>query len=165
MWSDHGWHLGEKQHWRKFALWEEATRVPLMMVVPAGAAPGLPAGTKAGVRVEAPVNLLDIYPTLVDLAGLEKNQALMGDSLAPLLADPKARWDRASLTTEGRGNHAVRTPLYRYIRYADGGEELYDHRTDPMEWKNLARDPQYSAVIEGLRAWLPKNEAPDAPKR
>ncbi|MBI1352907.1 MAG: sulfatase-like hydrolase/transferase [Acidobacteria bacterium] len=164
LWTDHGWHLGEKQHWRKFALWEEATRTPLMMVVPKGVAPGMPEGTKAGTKVEAPVSLLDIYPTLVELAKLDANPALMGESLVPLLKDPKAKWDRASVTTEGRGNHAVRTPLYRYIRYADGDEELYDHRTDPMEWKNLARDPQYSAVIEGLRAWLPKTDAPDAPK-
>ncbi len=163
LWTDHGWHLGEKRHWRKFALWEEATRTPLMMVVPEGMAPGLKEGTKAGTRVTTPVSLLDIYPTLVDLAGLGENEALMGKSLTPLLRDPKAAWDRPALTTHGRANHALRTPLYRYIRYADGGEELYDHRTDPQEWKNLARDPQYSAVIEGLKAWLPETDAPDAP--
>ncbi len=164
LWTDHGWHLGEKHHWRKFALWEEATRVPLMMVVPKAVAPGLSAGTQAGVRVETPVSLLDIYPTLVDLAGLEENPALAGWSLVPLLEDPKAEWDKPALTTHGRANHALRTPLYRYIRYADGGEELYDHRTDPMEWKNLARDPQYSAVIDALKPWLPQTDAPDAEK-
>lgn len=165
LWSDHGWHLGEKSHWRKFALWEEATRVPLMIVAPKGVAPGLQEGTKAGMRVDAPVSLLDIYPTLVELAGIEENSALAGWSLVPLLKNPKAKWDKPALTTHGRGNHALRTPLYRYIRYADGGEELYDHRTDPMEWKNLARDPQYSGVIGALKPWLPQTDAPDAEKR
>ena len=164
LWTDHGWHLGEKSHWRKFALWEEATRTPLMFVVPEGVAPGLRAGTKAGRRVDTPVSLLDIYPTLIELCGLSANRDLMGASLAPLLADPKAKWDRPALTTYGRLNHALRTPLYRYIRYADGSEELYDHRKDPYEWKNLAREPDYRAVIEGLRPWLPKENAPDQPR-
>ncbi len=164
LWTDHGWHLGEKSHWRKFALWEEATRTPLMFVVPKGIAPGLEAGTQAGQRVDTPVSLLDIYPTLVELCGLKTNNALMGESLTPLLADAHAKWERPALTTHGRLNHALRTPLYRYIRYADGSEELYDHRKDPYEWKNLARDPAYKAVIEGLLPWLPSEDAPDQPK-
>ena len=163
LWTDHGWHLGEKEHWRKFALWEEATKTPMMWVVPKGVSEAMPEGTKAGTRVDHPVSLLDIYPTLVELAGLGPNPALMGDSLAPLLKDPGAKFRGAAVMTHGRNNHAVRTAEYRYIRYEDGGEELYDHRNDELEWKNLARDPNYSKVLEGLRAWIPKENAEDAP--
>ncbi len=165
LWTDHGWHLGEKSHWRKFALWEEATRTPLMFVVPEGVAPGLEAGTEAGRRVDTPVSLLDVYPTLVELCGLSENRELSGASLVSLMADPDAAWDRPALTTHGRLNHALRTPLYRYIRYADGSEELYDHRTDAYEWKNLSREPAYQVVLDGLRPWLPAENAPDQPKR
>jgi arylsulfatase A-like enzyme len=163
LWTDHGWHLGEKEHWRKFALWEEATRTPLMWVIPKGLSDALPAGTKAGVRVDHPVSLLDIYPTLVELTGVGPNHALMGDSLVPLLEDPKADFRGATVMTYGRNNHAVRTAEYRYIRYADGGEELYDHRDDEYEWKNLAKDPRYEEVITGLRKWIPSENAEDAP--
>lgn len=153
-WTDHGWHLGEKQHWRKFALWEEATRTPLIVV-----APGL---TKSGTRCERPVNLLDIYPTLVDLCELKENKSLEGASLRPLLADPKAKWDRPSLTTHGLNNHALRGDRFRYIRYADGSEELYDHDSDPMEWKNLAADNEYDDVKQNLAKWLPKKNTPES---
>ena len=163
LWTDHGWHLGEKEHWRKFALWEEATKTPMIWVAPKGASGALPEGTKAGSRVDHPVNLLDIYPTLVELAGLGSNAALMGDSLVPLLKDSKASFRGATLTTYGRNNHAVRTPEYRYIRYADGSEELYDHRNDELEWKNLAQDPGYAQVLAGLRKWLPAENAENAP--
>jgi arylsulfatase A-like enzyme len=156
-WTDHGWHLGEKQHWRKFALWEEATRTPLAIVAP---------GVRAGARCDLPVNLLDIYPTLLELCDLPPRPKLEGVSLLPLLRNPVAEWERPSLTTHGRGNHAVRTQLYRYIRYADGSEELYDHTVDPMEWKNLADDDSLTAVKQDLAKWLPKKEAPEvAPKR
>ncbi|MEZ5363177.1 MAG: sulfatase [Bryobacterales bacterium] len=164
LWTDHGWHLGEKEHWRKFALWEEATRTPMMWVVPKGVSAALPQGTKAGVRVDQPVSLLDIYPTLVELAGLGPNAALMGDSLTPLLADPKAPFRGATVMTYGRNNHAVRTAEYRYIRYADGGEELYDHRDDEYEWKNLAKDSRYEEILEGMRRWIPKENHEDAPQ-
>jgi len=163
LWTDHGWHLGEKEHWRKFALWEEATRTPLVWVAPEGT-PGLPEGTVAGRRVDTPVNLLDVYPTLIELAGIGPNEELSGRSLVPLMRDPEAEWERPSLTTHGRLNHALRSPNFRYIRYADGAEELYDHRNDPLEAENLAGDEAYADVIARLKAWLPDENEPDAPR-
>ncbi len=150
LWSDHGWHLGEKLHWRKFALWEEATRNVLMI-----AGPGI---TPAG-RCPAPVNLLDIYPTLIDLCGLDPKMELEGDSLRPLLDNPQADWGRPTLTTFGQNNHSVRSVRWRYTRYADGTEELYDHAADEMEWHNLAQDSQYEEVKNWHRAWLPERNA------
>jgi len=148
LWADHGWHLGEKLHWRKFTLWEEAGRVPLVFVVP-----GL---TRPETRCERTVSLLDIYPTLADLCGLPIGEHLEGKSLKPLLEDPTAAWDRPVVTTYGRQNHSVRCERWRYIRYSDGTEELYDHQNDPMEWTNLAADPKAAAVKEKLAGWLPK---------
>jgi arylsulfatase A-like enzyme len=162
LWGDHGWHLGEKQHWRKFALWEEATRTPLIFVVPRGVA-GLPDGARAGSRCARPVSLMDIYPTLVELCGLARRPEVEARSLAPLLKDPAAPWEWPVLTTHGRGNHAVRSEHWRYIRYSDGSEELYDHQSDPMEWRNLAGDPRHADVKKELARWLPKTDAPDAP--
>lgn len=156
-WGDHGWNLGEKEHWRKFALWEETTRVPFMMVVP-----GI---TTPGAVCERPVNLMDIYPTLIDVCGLSPKTGLEAVSLMPLLQDPKAAWDRPSVMTYLRGNHAVRTERWRYIRYHDGGEELYDHEADPNEWTNVAGDARYADVKKDLARWLPKADAPTAPTR
>jgi arylsulfatase A-like enzyme len=156
LWSDHGWHLGEKLHWRKFALWEEATHNMMLFVAPGVTAPG--------GRCESPVTLLDIYPTLIDLCGLAKKPELEGVSLLPLLKDPKAPWDRPALTTHGRNCHALRTPRWRYIRYSDGTEELYDHDADEMEWTNLAADPQHAAVKKDLARWLPEKNVEDIPK-
>ncbi|MBI2826609.1 MAG: sulfatase [Planctomycetia bacterium] len=155
MWSDHGWHLGQKEHWRKFALWEEATRMPLAIV-----APGV---TTPGTRCDRTVSLLDLYPTLIELCGLSAKPGLEGTSLVPLLKDPAAPWDHPALTTHGRGHHAVRSERWRYIRYADGAEELYDHQSDPHEWTNLAGDARHAAIKAELARWLPKTDAPDAP--
>lgn len=155
LWSDHGWHLGEKQHWRKFALWEEAARAPLAFI-----APGV---TKPGTRCDAAVDFMSIYPTTVDLMGLPIPEHVQGPSLRPLLENPQSAWDRVGLTTHGRGNHAVRDLDWRYIRYADGSEELYDHRTDPYEWTNLAGRPEQAAVQRRLAAQLPSEESADAP--
>jgi arylsulfatase A-like enzyme len=151
LWSDHGWHLGEKLHWRKFALWEEATRNVLMCV-----APGV---TEPGGRCDAPVNLLDIYPTLTDLCETPTPDAVEGDSLVPLLRDPAAPWDRPTLTTYGRSNHSVRSRRWRYTRYSDGAEELYDHDADPMEWDNLAAANALASVREDHARWLPTTNA------
>ncbi|MEM1294175.1 MAG: sulfatase [Verrucomicrobiota bacterium] len=151
LWSDHGFHLGEKDHIEKFALWEKSNHIPFIVV-----APGI---TKPGSRCEAPVDLTVLYPTLLDLAGLKKDPACDGVSIVPLLKDPKAGWDTPALMTYGRGNHAVRDRDWRYIRYADGSEELYDHRNDPHEWKNLASDPNLTPVKKRLMRWLPKVEA------
>jgi arylsulfatase A-like enzyme len=157
LWGDHGWHLGEKEHWRKFALWEEATRVPLII-----SAPGV---TRPGARSERVVSLLDLYPTLSELCGLPPRAGLEGQSLAPLLRDPEAAWERPALMTHGRGNHAVRTERWRYIRYADGSEELYDHQRDPGEWANLAACESLADEKAALRAHLPAQDAADAPGR
>ncbi len=155
-WGDHGWHLGEKQHWRKFALWEEANRTPLIIAGP---------GAWPDTRCDRPVNLIDLYPTLVELCGLSPREGLDGVSLAPLLKAPRREWERPSLSTYHRGNHSLRSDRWRYIRYADGTEELYDHERDPKEWRNVAAEPKNRKVIESLRAWLPKTDAPDAPRR
>lgn len=154
LWSDHGWHLGEKLHWRKFALWEEATHNVMMIV-----APGV---TKPGGRCAAPVNTLDVYPTLVDLCRLGPRKELEGVSLMPLLKDPQARWNRPALTTHGWNNHSIRSERWRYIRYSDGTEELYDHTKDALEWTNLAKDPKYAEVKRDLARWLPEKNAPDS---
>ena len=152
LWSDHGWHLGEKLHWKKFALWEEATHNLLMFVVP-----GL---TRPGSRCTRPISLLDIYPTLIDVCGLSPNSDLQGKSLLPLLKNPNRDWDRPALTTHGRNNHSVRSQSRRYIRYSDGTEELYDHDNDELEWKNLLwgenPDPEHRRVADELAKWLPK---------
>jgi arylsulfatase A-like enzyme len=155
LWGDHGWHLGEKLHWRKFALWEEATHCPLII-----AAPGMEAG-----RCTRTVNLLDIYPTLVDLCGLSRREELEGDSLMKLLKEPAAEWDRPALTTHGRNNHTVRTEQWRYIRYSDGSEELYDRDNDPLEWTNLAGREEHADLKTRLAKWFPKENAPDAPRQ
>jgi arylsulfatase A-like enzyme len=156
-WGDHGWHLGEKQHWRKFALWEEATRAPLFFV-----APGV---TKPDSTCERTVDFMSIYPTLCELCGLETPKHNEGVSVVPLLKDPSAKWDRPALTTHGKDNHGIRTERWRYIRYADGGEELYDHENDPQEWKNLASDPTKASVLAELRKHLPEKNVEDAPTK
>ena len=165
LWSDHGWHHGQKEHWRKFALWEQTTRVPLMIRVPAGH-PLLPGGTPAGKTCDRTVSLLDLYPTLVELCGLPwPKHRLDGRSLLPLLRNPDAPWHRPALTTYGFQNHSIRTERWRYIRYADGSEELYDHSKDPLEWHNLADDEQYRRIKEELAAFLPVKNHPPVPGR
>lgn len=157
LWGDHGFHLGEKGRWRKMTLWEESTRVPLIIV-----APGV---TTPGTRTARAVSLMDIYPTLAELAGLETPAHVEGRSLVPLLEDPAREWDFPALTTYGFGNHAVRTQRYRYIRYADGSQELYDHETDPNEWTNLAGNSRYADLVAELREELPAENAPDRAQR
>jgi len=147
LWSDHGWHHGEKEHWRKSTLWEEGTRSPLIWKVPGVTPPGS--------VCTRPVDFLGIYPTICDLAGLPLPPHLEGVSLKPLLADPKAAWDRPAVSTMHDGNHAVRTDRWRYIRYADGGEELYDEQADPREWTNLADKPEHAALKAELAKSLP----------
>lgn len=161
LWTDHGWHLGEKEHWRKFALWHRSTRTPLMFSVPKGVS-ALPNGTLKGRQSMQPVSLLDVYPTLIELCGLPAKNELSGKSLVPLLRDPDLETGRAIVTTNGRNNHAIRDIRWRYIRYADGSEELYDHKSDPHEWNNLAGNPEYAAIIDRLAKWIPKVNAPDA---
>jgi arylsulfatase A-like enzyme len=150
--SDHGYHLGEKTNWSKFTLWEEATRVPLIV-----RAPGL---TPAGSVCTRPVELVSLYPTLTELTHGKSPAGLDGKSFVPLLRNPNAAWNVVAVTTQGYKNHAIRDSRWRYIQYANGSEELYDHSNDPHEWKNLAKNSSFSAIKAGLKARLPLTNAP-----
>jgi len=159
LWSDHGWQLGEKEHWRKFSLWENVARSVLMIKAPKGS-PGLPSGSQQGRECRRIVSLQDIYPTLVDLCGLPPNEAIDGRSLIPLLQDPATAWDFPALTTYDFSEFSVRTEQWRYTVYIDGSEELYDHTKDAEEWYNLANDPQYDQIKLAMRRHIPKDPAP-----
>ncbi len=150
LFSDHGFHLGEKQRWAKRSLWEDGTRVTMVMSGP----------NITSDECTRPVGLIDIYPTLLELTGQPKNANHEGHSLVPLLENPEAEWEQPAITSFGLGNHAVRSTRWRYIRYMDGSEELYDHDADPHEWTNLAADPQMKDVLDQHRRWLPKKEHP-----
>lgn len=152
LWSDHGFHLGEKQHWAKRTLWEESTRVPLLFSGP-GIDPGPPC-------VEA-VSLIDIFPTLIALCRLRDNPQLEGVSLMPQLINPKSPRERPAITSSYFGNHSIRNRDWRLIIYRDGNEELYDHRADPDEFNNLAGNPAYQAVRDKLANWLPRSATPE----
>ena len=154
LWSDHGWHLGEKGITGKNSLWERSTRVPLIIAGP---------GVSAGATCARPAELLDLYPTLVELCGLPPRDGLDGHSLVPQLKDANAPRPWPAITTHNRGSHSVRSERWRYIRYADGTEELYDHRDDPHEWNNLANDPRFADVKRDHSRWLPAHEAQPAP--
>jgi arylsulfatase A-like enzyme len=154
LWSDHGWHLGEKGITGKNTLWERSTRVPLIMAGP---------GIKAGARCGRPAELLDLYPTLAEACGLPARSGLDGQSLVPQLQNPDAARSRPAVTTHGPGSHTARSENWRYIRYADGSEELYDVRKDPNEWTNLAGDPRHASRKRELARWLPKADARPLP--
>jgi len=147
-------HLSEKAITGKNTLWERSARVPLIISGP---------GFAAGEICQRPVELLDLYPTLVDAAGLEPRGGLEGLSLVPLLENPEAPRTVPAITTQGEGNHSIRSERYRYIRYGDGSEELYDMAQDPNEWDNLADEPEYAAVLAQHRQWLPKTNAEPVP--
>ena len=152
VWSDHGFHLGEKEHIEKFALWEKANHVPLIIVDPRK-------GKSAGKVCSSPVDLTTLYPTLLDLCGLPANPMNDGISVAAQVRNPDLLIAKPALMTYGFGNHAVRTQRWRYIRYADGTEELYDHENDPHEWNNMAGEKQHKKIIEEHAAWLPQTNA------
>lgn len=156
LWSDHGFHLGEKQHWAKRTLWEESTRVPLVFAGP---------GIEPGAACWEAVSLLDLYPTLIDLCGLPSNPGLEGVSLVPQVADPAAARERPAITSSYAGNHSIRTRDWRLIHYDDGAEELYDHRSDPDEFHNLATDPAHRVTRDRLAAWLPAKAADEVKAR
>lgn len=151
LWSDHGWHLGEKEHWGKWTGWERSTRVPLIIAPPKNQAEKF---AKAGSRCDRPVGLIDLFPTLTDLCGVAPPKGLDGRSLAPLLRDPTKETKRRLITTFDPGNYSVRTDRWRYILYADGDQELYNMKADPNEWENLAGKSESIEVIKRLRGDL-----------
>jgi len=155
LWSDHGWSLGEKSHWRKFALWEEPTRTVFAWRVP-----GL---THPGETCARAVDFTCVYPTLCELTGQPLPTHLEGRSIVPLLKNPEAAWNFPAVTTQGFKNHAVRTDDWRYIRYANGDEELYDDNHDPLEYTNLAKLADFADRKTELAKWLPKSDAPSLP--
>jgi len=152
LWSDHGFHLGEKFHWSKFTLWEESARCVLICDVP-----GV---TRPGARCDEPVNLQDMYPTLADLCGLPRRADLDGTSFLPQLKDPAAARRRPSITANDQGSFSLRFKEWRYIHYRNGAEELYHHKKDPMEWDNLAGRPEHRDRIKRFAAFLPNDPAP-----
>ena len=154
LWSDHGWHLGEKEHWGKATGWQRASHVPLLIVPPRNAPP---AGFQAGTRCHRMVSLIDLFPTLIDACQLKPKADLDGKSLLPLVRNPDSAWSPATVITWARGNHAVQTDRWRYLHYYDGTEELYDHRSDPWEWHNLAAQAPYQQQKHQLKQWVPKN--------
>ncbi len=151
LWSDHGYRVGQKGTFAKHALWEEATRMPMMF-----AGPGVPSGKV----IHAPVELLSVYPTLLELTNLPRYERNEGKSLVALMDGRDKPANYVALTTYGRYNHSVRTGDWRYTRYEDGSEELYDHRKDPNEWTNLAGDKHYEKTLVQLRKHLPQVNVP-----
>ena len=149
LWGDHGWFLGEKMRYGKTRLWQESCRVPLMVKVP-----GI---TPKNRRCDGVVNLIDMYPTLIELCGLPENPVLDGRSFAALLGNPDMPWNHPTLTNGcSRDFYRVYDGRYSYINHRQRGvEELYDHTRDPMEWTNLAPDPEYASIKSRLQAYLP----------
>jgi len=158
LWGDHGYDVGEKK-FAKSALWEQTTRTPLIIKVPAKRADNPKPGS-----CPRPVSLLDLYPTLLDLCGLPPNPKVEGRSIAPLVRAPQAKWPYPAVITHSPHwhgpNHAVRSEHFHYIQYSKGGEELYDVSKDPKQWRNLASDPEHLATKNELKKWLPVRNAP-----
>jgi choline-sulfatase len=150
LWSDHGWHLGEKFHWSKFTLWEESARCVLICAAP---------GVAAGTRCNQPVSLLDIYPTLLEMCNLPAKAGLAGESFVPQLKDPACKRAQPAVTANEKG-FSVRTERWRCIWYYNGSEELYDHDKDPMEWNNLAGKAELAGTKDTLKAFVPKDPLP-----
>ncbi|TWU18798.1 sulfatase [Allorhodopirellula heiligendammensis] len=149
LFSDHGFHLGEKQRWAKRSLWEDGTRVPVIVSAP---------GFEKDQRTNQPVELLDVFPTLLELADLPADADQEGQSLVPLMRDPAADWNHPAITSFGRGNFAVRSERYRFIQYLDGSQELYDLANDPHEWTNLASEADYQQIVAELAASIPEKQ-------
>jgi len=147
LYGDHGFHLGEKERWAKRSLWDDSTRVPMIIVGP---------GVAKGKICNKPVELLDIYPTLLELTGLKADPTHEGQSMVALLKNPEADWPHFARTSFGPGNVGIRSERYRYIHYNDGTEEFYDHTDDPHEWVNQIANADYTDAIANHRAQLPK---------
>ena len=151
LWSDHGWHLGTKEHWHKQTLWEECTRIPFIIKVSNASGNGM--------KCDIPVDMTSLYPTLISQCGLPIKSDLDGHDISPLLANPKSFWQYPAITEIKKGNMAVRTKNWRFIKYNDGTEELYDVKKDPYEWQNLAINNEYEKIKEEHRKWIPEKFA------
>lgn len=147
LWSDHGYHLGEKEHWHKGTLWEQVTRIPLVISAP---------GMIKGSECKEAVSLIDIYPTLLELCDLPKVDGLDGESVVPQLLNPKKKRSMPAVSSINPNYHSVRDERYRYITYGNGQEELYDHSKDPEEWTNIARNSKYNKIKQKLKKYIPK---------
>lgn len=146
LYSDHGFHLGEKEKWAKRSLWKNSTKVPLII-----SGPGIPKGKTC----DLPVQLLDIYPTLLELSGLASDPIHQGNSLVPILKKGVSEWPYVARTSIGPGNYSIVSKNYRFIQYNDNTAELYDRINDPNEWYNLINNPDLSDVIEEHRNKIP----------
>lgn len=158
LWSDHGWQLGEKNHWRKFALWENVNRSVLMIQLPEKLRNNDQLN-KTG-QIESPVSLLDIYPTLVDLCGLPKSDRSDGKSLLPYFKGSDELEERPIITTYDYGSYSIRFKNWHFIKYLDDSEELYDLDSDPEEWTNLASNELHATEMEMLRNFIPEDPVP-----
>ena len=157
--SDHGWQLGEKQHWRKFALWQNVINTVLMMKVPNGLK-GLPAGSKSGGTCRRNVSLVDLFSTLTNLCGLKPKAGLTGRDLTPLLKNPAAKWDYPVITCLGDNHYSIVKDEWHYINYNGEQEELYNLNEDPEEWYNLAGKASYYDLTNQLKELIPKERKP-----
>ncbi|MEN8247381.1 MAG: sulfatase-like hydrolase/transferase [Bacteroidota bacterium] len=163
LFSDHGYHMGQKEYLFKNSLWEESTRVPLIIRTPDL--------QHKGAEVDTPVSLVDVYPTIQELCNLEgstrkncEGAELDGTSLVPFLDDPLGVWEgpKSALSVvnnpvtndHGLQNYSLRSKQYRYIKYGDASEELYDHDVDAYEWNNVKDNPDYQSVLEEMRQEL-----------
>jgi len=153
LWSDHGYHLGEKKSFKKFTLWEEASRVPFIIHDMRVNNPA------EGRKVTQAVTLINVYKTLTDMAGLVAPDYIDGFSLVPQLKNQSKPMPQPAISSWGRGNYSVRTENWRLIQYFDGTQELYDHKKDANEWHNLASLPEYKSKLAELVDLLPKTEA------
>ncbi len=159
--SDNGYHCGEKLRWEKGTLWERSAYAPMMVRLPKAMREQGGFEALKGAVCETPVGLIDIYPTLVELCGLDAPvQELDGESLTPLLLKPTQKSDRVSLTTYGERYSSVRDSRYRLLTYPDGSQELYDLKKDPYEWDNIISDKSMKGVVESLEKHIPTEWTP-----
>ena len=156
LYTDHGFHLGEKERFAKRSLWRDGTRTPMIIVGP---------GIAKGKKCSKPAQLLDIYPTLLELTGLKADPKLEGNSLVPLLKNPEANWQHYARTSIGPGNYAIVSERFRFIQYNDGTEEFYDLNKDSHEWNNVVKNPEYAEAVKQHRLQIPQDRHPILGKR
>ena len=154
LWSDHGYHLGEKKTFKKFTLWEEATKVPFIIY------DARKKGESTSINFTESVSLINIYKTIAEYTGIKTPNYVDGESLVPIVNGTSMKLNEPTIISWGRGNYSIKTKNYRFIRYFDGGEELYNHENDPDEWVNLSNDNDYTDLKSKLNKYLPKKETP-----